>query len=117
MARDAARRDCCDLEAEIELPCLGMTREPALAGAPKPPHLLRANHLERMAVAVARLALDLAEDDRAAPPQDQVELVPARPDVPAEDAVAPEPVVALDQPLKPPPLAGGAQAAAGSGSP
>src|SRR5439155_16342691 len=72
---------------------LGMRREPRCRRLPDAPHLLRVHHLERIAVAVARFALHLAEDERAAPAHDQIELVAADPDVRAEDAVAAQAVV------------------------
>jgi len=70
-----------------------MRREPALGGAPKPAPLLWSDHLQRMSELSAPLALDLAEDESVASTDDQVELVPTGPDVPAEDAVAAQPVV------------------------
>jgi hypothetical protein len=82
-----------DLEAAIERPTLGMSRKPCLGRSTQAPAFLRRHHLERMAVVVVRLALDLAEDDAAAAPDDQVELVAAGPDVGVEDAVAAQAIV------------------------
>jgi hypothetical protein len=56
--------------------------------------LLGIHHLERMAAPGATFALHLTEDEPSSAPSDEVELVPARPDVRPEDPVAAEAVVA-----------------------
>ena len=58
-----------------------MDGEPGLGGATQPPHLLRPDHLERVADADSALRLDFAEDDRPPTADDKVDLVPAGPDV------------------------------------
>ena len=78
-----------------------MSREPALCGAPEATALLGGDHLERMPEGVRLLPLDLAEDEPAAAADDQVELVPARPDVLAEDPVAPQAIVERGTALEP----------------
>ena len=83
-----------DLEPAVERPTRRVPGEPRLRGEPQPPQLLLVDHLERVAEPVAGLALDLAEDEPPAAPDDQVELVAARPDVRAENAVAAQAVVA-----------------------
>jgi hypothetical protein len=88
-----------------------MGGKPGLGGAPQPPPLLRRDHLERMAERVAALALDLAEDEPAPAPDDQVELVPAGPDVRAENPVPAQAVVERGTALEATPGPRGAQAA------
>jgi hypothetical protein len=66
--------------------------EPRLRRVPDPAYLLGVHHLERVAETGARLALDLAEDDRAPAPGDDVDLVPTGPGVRVEDPVGPKPV-------------------------
>lgn len=70
-----------------------MGREPGLGRAPQPPALLRRDHLERMAERTRPLPLDLAEDEPATAPHDQVELVATGPDVRAQDPVPAQAVV------------------------
>jgi hypothetical protein len=64
-----------------------------------------------MAERGAPLAHDLAEDEAATTPDDQIELVSARPDVGAQDPVAAEPVVQRRPSLEAPAGAVRAQAA------
>src|SRR5207237_2081677 len=71
----AAHRD--DLERGLEAVELWVGCEPRLGGLTDPALLLGADHRERVAEAVARLRLDLAEDEAAAAANDQVELVAA----------------------------------------
>jgi hypothetical protein len=59
---------------------------------PSPPRLV--DHLEWIAEPGPGFALDLAEDEPTAAPDDQIELVPAAPDIRAKDAVAAQAVVA-----------------------
>jgi hypothetical protein len=70
------------------MPC-----EPGLSGPSEPAALLRRHHLERVAEIRRRLAFHLAEDNSTAAPDDEVELVAARPDVRAENAITAQPVV------------------------
>jgi hypothetical protein len=88
-----------------------MGGEPALGRPPDASSLLRRDHLERMAERGASLALDLAEDEPAPAPHDQVELVAARPDVGADDAVSAQPVVQRRASLEAPAGSPRAQAA------
>jgi hypothetical protein len=82
-----------DLEARLQ-PCrLRMGGQPGLGSPSHAPLLLRPDHLERIAVPRAALALHLDKDERPAAAHDQVELVAARPHVAAEDAVAAQEIV------------------------
>src|SRR5205823_8624906 len=60
-----------DLERRLEAVQFRVCREPALRGLADAALPLRADHRERVAEAVARLRLDLAEDDLAAAADDQ----------------------------------------------
>ena len=73
--------------------------EPRLGRLPQAAHLLRRDHLERIAPLRAAFRLHLAEDDRPAAAQHEVELVAADPDVRRQHAVAAEPVVPQRAPL------------------
>jgi hypothetical protein len=88
-----------------------MSGEPRLGRPPQPPPLLGGDHLQWVTERLRTLALDLAEDEPVAAAHDQVELVPARPDVRREDPVPAQAVVQRGTPLEPPPDPGGAQAA------
>src|SRR5207237_6468466 len=79
---------------------LGMRREPGLRGAADAALLLRADHLDRIAEALAELLLHLDEGEPAAAADDEVELVAGDPDVLAEDAVAAQPVPAARERLR-----------------
>jgi hypothetical protein len=92
-----------------------MGGEPGLGRAPEPPPLLCGDHLERMTERAAALALDLAEDDPASAPDDQIELVPACPDVRPEDPIPAQAVVERRAALEATPGPRPAQAA-GTGS-
>ena len=83
-----------DLEPAFELLTRWVPGEPRLRGEPQPSQLLLVDHLERVTEPSAGLPLDLAKDEPPAAPDDQVELVTARPDVRAENAVAAQAVVA-----------------------
>jgi hypothetical protein len=72
---------------------LGVCAKPRLGGTEEAPPLLGADHLERVAVRLTRLRLDLGEDEPTAPPQDDVELVAGRAGVDGEDAVPAEAIV------------------------
>ena len=82
-----------DLDRELQAVGLRVFCQPGLCGAAHAPELLRADHLERVAEALALLPLDLGEDDRATATDDQVDFVPARPDVPAQHSIAAQQVV------------------------
>ena len=88
------------LEATVKGSALGMAGDPGLGGSPEPPTLLRRHHLERMPEVRGRLAFHLAEDDPAAAPDDQVELVASRPDVRAKNPITAQPVVTSGAALK-----------------
>ena len=83
-----------DLEPAFERQKRRVPGQPRLRGEPQPPQFLLVDHLERVAEPIAGLPLDLAEDEPTAAPDDQIELVPAGPDIRAEDAVAAQAVVA-----------------------
>src|SRR5207247_6104937 len=80
---------------------LGRGRQPRVTGLPEPAQLLPRDHLQRIAEPGTVLRLHLAEDEPPAAAQHQIELVAARPDVRAEDAVAAQPVVEPGPPLGP----------------
>src|SRR6266545_4418729 len=82
-----------DVEADLTAAVLRMRRQPRERGDANSPYLLRRHHLERVAVAIAALSFHLDEDNRAPAADDEVELVPADPDVRAEDAVETNAVV------------------------
>ena len=88
-----------DVEANPQPSAFGMEREPRLGGMPDTANLLGIHHLEGIAKTWAGLALHLAEDDRAPTPRNHVELVPARPDIRAEDPIGPKAVPARGTPL------------------
>src|SRR5688500_2789939 len=92
-ALELPRPDGDDLEPVVQAGRARIADEPRLRRAPHPPQLLRADHLERVAEAVAALPLHLAEDEPSAAAGDQVELVASGPDVRPEDAVAAQPIV------------------------
>src|SRR4051794_33811632 len=83
-----------DVERDQQRGRVRMRRQPRLGRAADPPLLLRADHLQRIAAAAARLAFDLDESQASAAADDQVELVPADPDVRPEDPPAAQPVPA-----------------------
>jgi len=73
--------------------------EPRLGRLAEPTLLLGRHHLERIAVARAAFRLHLDEHEVAAAADDEVELVPADPDVPLEDPVATQSVEPPRAPL------------------
>src|SRR5439155_19316285 len=81
------------VEAAVTAAGPGMRSEPRRSSPPHAPDLLGVDHLQRISVAVAGLALHFAERERASAPHDEVQLVAADPDVRAEDAVAAQAVV------------------------
>jgi hypothetical protein len=87
------------LEAHVEPLQVGPERKPGLGGEAHPARLLRADGLDRGAEAGAAPRLHLADHDRSPAADDEVDLVPARPGVGGEDAVATEPEVTADPPL------------------
>jgi hypothetical protein len=88
-----------------------MLHEPCLRGPPQPPLLLQVDHVQRVAEAGAGLLLDLAEHEPPPAAGDDVQLVAAGPDVPAEDPVAAQAVPEHGAPLGAPAAAGVAHAA------
>src|SRR5262245_20107379 len=82
-----------DVEAQLELAGLRVRREPRLGRLTKTTHLLRSDHLQWVAPFRAGLGFHFAEDDRAAAPQDEVELVASDPTVRSEYPVAAKAVV------------------------
>jgi hypothetical protein len=90
---EAVAAHCDDVEGTVEVCQLRMRGEVGVPCAGEPALLLGADHLEGVAVALAALALDLDEDESPAAADDEVELVPARPDVRCQDAVPAQPVV------------------------
>ena len=70
-----------------------MASEEAFGGATEPPGLLGADRLERVAETLSRARLHLDEDQPAAAPDDDVELVPSGAGVRREHAVAAQEVV------------------------
>ena len=82
-----------DLERRLEAVELGVRREPCLGRDAQAPLLLRPDHLEGVAEAIARLGLHLAEDHAAAAARDEVELVAADPLVSGEDPEAAQEVM------------------------
>src|SRR4051812_1148930 len=92
----AAERD--HVEPRLQFHQRRICGEPGLCSPEQAALLLGGDHLERVAVALARLGLYLAEDELTAAAQNQVELVASDPDVRAQDAVAAQAVV----PQRPP---------------
>src|SRR5690242_2907118 len=78
------------VEGRAQPSCFGVSREPRLGRAPHAPLLALVHHLQRIAELLTHLLLDLAEDERAAAPRDDVELVPTGPGVPGQNPVAAE---------------------------
>src|SRR5438128_992034 len=76
-----------------------MGRQEAVGGAAEAALLLRGDHLQRVAEAIAGLLLHLDEAQLLAAADDEVELVAARPDVGAEDLPAAQAVPAPGAPL------------------
>src|SRR5205823_8453183 len=81
------------LEAQIQPRELGAGREPHLRCLAQPALLLLRDHLERIAVSVAALRLHLDERELPSAAHDEVELVPADPNVRLQDPVSPQAVV------------------------
>src|SRR5438034_8051665 len=92
-ALEAVAAHCDDVEGTLEVCQFRMRGEVRMPRAGEPALLLGANHLEGVAVALTALALDLDEHESPATADDEVELVPARPDVRCQDAVPAQPVV------------------------
>jgi hypothetical protein len=64
-----------------------------------PPELLLIDHLERVAIVGAALLLHLDDEDAAAAPQNEVELIAADPCVRVEQPVSPQPIMPESAPL------------------
>jgi hypothetical protein len=79
----------------------GMRCEPTLRRGVNPPELLLVDHLERVAIAGDTLLLHLDDEDAAAAPQDEVELIAADPCVRVEQPVSPQPIVPESASLSP----------------
>src|SRR5438132_9163916 len=90
---EPALTDGDHLEGRLQPGVFGMRREPGLGRPAQASLLLGADHLEGIAAPGAVLRLHLAEDEPAPTPDDQVELVDARPDIGAQDPVAEQPVM------------------------
>src|SRR5205823_3576771 len=83
-----------EVEADVEAVELGPRGEPRLGRAAHATLLLDADHLGGVAERRTALLLHLDEPERAAAAGDEVDLVPGRPHVRAEDAPAAQPVPA-----------------------
>ena len=83
-----------DFEPAFERLTRRVPGKPCFRSEVQTSQLFLVDHLEWVAEPVARLALDLAEHEPPTAPDDQVELVTARPDIRAENAVAAQAVVA-----------------------
>ena len=76
-----------------------MRGEKRLGGAPDAAGLLPADGLERVTEAVPAAHLDLAEDEPAPSPHDEIQLVAARPGIGGEHAIPAQHVEATHPPL------------------
>src|SRR5439155_8423227 len=90
---ETAAPEADHLEAQIQRRKLGVGREPRLGSLAQAALLLLRDHLERIAVSVAALRLHLDERELPSAAHDEIELVPADPDVRLQDAVTAQPVV------------------------
>src|SRR5881398_1814705 len=95
---EAASPDGDDFEARLEVRETGIRGQPRLRGTAEAALLLRADHLERIAVAPGGLGLHLDERQPAPAPDDEVELIAAGPDVRLQDPIAAQAV----EPPRPP---------------
>src|SRR5262245_41894694 len=109
-ALDAARANGHDLERDVQVGEVRVSREPRSRRLPETPLLLRTDHLEGVAQIGTGLLLYLDEREPATAAHDEIELVAARPGVHRQDAKAPQPVVPEGAPLgampRPPPRHG-----------
>jgi hypothetical protein len=96
---DPAPADACSLKREIEVCEVRMPCEPRLRRGVDAPHLLRVDHLEGIAVVGTPLLLHLDDNEAAAAPQHEIELVSTNARVRVEESVSAEPVVAKGAPL------------------
>ena len=92
-ALEPAAGDRRDLEPDVGSGGVGMCVEPRRRSAPDTASLLAVDRTDRAAVAVPRALLDFDEDEPGSSPDDQIELVTARPDICPEDPVTAETVV------------------------
>jgi hypothetical protein len=83
-----------DVERDATATLVSIGRQPRRRGAPDPADLLWRDHLQRIAETRPGLRLHLAEHESAPAAHDDVQLVPADPDVRSEDAIATQPVPA-----------------------
>jgi hypothetical protein len=88
-----------DVEADFARAELRVRRQPGFGGMRDAPRLLGGDHLERIAQSRPALRLHLAEDDRPAAADDEVELVASRPGVGRQNPVPAQPVVPERTPL------------------
>jgi hypothetical protein len=77
-----------------------MGLQPGPRGATQPSLLIGSDHVGRVPEPDSRLLLDLAEDEPPAPANDDVQLVPSRPRVRCEDAIATQAVPPRSAPLR-----------------
>lgn len=93
-ALHAAPGDTGSLEGNLQACELRTSSEPTMRGDSNAPHLLAVDHLERMPETRTALLLDLDEDESAATPEHEVDLVVPDPRVRGEQAVSTKAVVA-----------------------
>jgi hypothetical protein len=89
-----------DVELCLAARELGVSGEPRFGSSGDPPHLLPRHHLERVAPIRPALRLHLAEHDRPAATDDEVELVAPRPRIGCQDPVAAQPVMPQGTPFR-----------------
>jgi hypothetical protein len=87
------------LEDHLEPTELGTRCKPRLRRTAQAPGLLGTHSLKGMSVARTRTRLHFTEDQAAAAPGDDVQLIPTRTCIRREDAVAAQPVMAAYAPL------------------
>ena len=91
---ELARPNGDDLEPALECLTRRVPGKPGLSGEAQPSQLLLVDHLERVADPSPVFPFTSQNTSRRPRPDDQVELVPAGPDVGVENAVAAEAIVA-----------------------
>ena len=104
----AAAAEGDHVETRLQLGELRVRGQEGLRRPAQTAPFLLGHHLERVAVAPAGLGLDLAEDESPPAAEDEVELVPADPDVRAQDPVTAQAVMPPRPPLGGPAGRGGA---------
>jgi hypothetical protein len=98
-ALDSVGSNGGELEAKLQACVAGVRGQPRRRSPSQPALFLRAHHLQRIAEPRVFLGFDLAEDQRPATADDEVELVAADPGVRFQDAIAAEAVVPQYAPL------------------